>query len=173
MANPRWTLLPSPVGDLHLGADDDALTDLWFPAVLAHPDREAAGRRVEVDADPLLGAAAAELAEYFRGERTVFGVLLEPHGTAFERSVWRRLLDIPYGETVTYGEVARDVGEPGGAQAVGRAVGANPIGILVPCHRVIGVDGSMTGFAGGLVCKTALLDLEGYTCGTTLLPPTF
>ncbi len=102
-----------------------------------------------------------QLAEYFAGERREFALRLAPEGTPFERSVWDELLSIPFGETRSYGEIAQAIGRPGAARAVGRANGANPIPIVVPCHRVIGADGSLTGFGGGLAAKSHLLELEG------------
>ena len=102
-----------------------------------------------------------QLAEYFAGERREFDLRLAPEGTPFERSVWEELKRIPFGETRSYGEIAQAIGRPGAARAVGRANGANPIPIVVPCHRVIGSDGSLTGFGGGLEAKSRLLEIEG------------
>ncbi|HSK81639.1 MAG TPA: methylated-DNA--[protein]-cysteine S-methyltransferase [Thermoanaerobaculia bacterium] len=102
-----------------------------------------------------------QLEEYFAGERQTFDLALSPKGTAFERSVWSELSRIPYGATRSYAEIARAIGRPGAARAVGRANGANPIPIVVPCHRVIGADGSLTGFGGGLEVKSRLLEIEG------------
>ena len=102
-----------------------------------------------------------QLGEYFAGERREFALRLAPAGTPFERSVWDELLAIPFGETRSYGEIAQAIGRPGAARAVGRANGSNPIPIVVPCHRVIGANGSLTGFGGGLAAKSHLLELEG------------
>ncbi len=102
----------------------------------------------------------AQLEEYFAGERTSFDIPLAPEGAPFEREVWRALEEIPYGETVSYGEIARRVGQPTAARAVGTANGRNPIAVIVPCHRVIGADGSLTGYGGGLERKRLLLELE-------------
>ena len=102
-----------------------------------------------------------QLEEYFAGERQTFDLTISPKGTAFERSVWSELSRIPYGATRSYAEIARAIGRPGAARAVGRANGANPIPIVVPCHRVIGADGSLTGFGGGLEVKSRLLEIEG------------
>jgi methylated-DNA-[protein]-cysteine S-methyltransferase len=113
---------------------------------------EDAGRTAEV---------RRQLAEYFAGERREFDLALAPEGTPFERAVWAELAKIPFGETRSYGEIAEVLGRPGAARAVGRANGANPIPIVVPCHRVIGSDGSLTGFGGGLDVKSRLLELEG------------
>jgi len=148
-----WTVLePTPVGPLLLVARDGALTALHFGAGPGPGERD--------DADPVLLAAAAQLREYFAGARTSFDVPLAPEGTAFQRAVWEQLRRIPYGATESYGEIARRLGSPTASRAVGAANGRNPIAIIVPCHRVIGANGSLTGYAGGLDCKRALLDLE-------------
>jgi methylated-DNA-[protein]-cysteine S-methyltransferase len=105
----------------------------------------------------------AQLEAYAAGELTSFDLLLHPQGTAFQHDVWDALLEIPYGVTTTYGRIADQIGRPTGSRAVGAAVGANPIGIVIPCHRVIGANGSLTGYAGGLENKVALLQLEGIT----------
>jgi methylated-DNA-[protein]-cysteine S-methyltransferase len=119
-------------------------------------------RGIEVIEDPARTAEVRrQLAEYFAGERREFDLVLAPAGTPFERSVWDELRKIPFGETRSYGEIAQALGRPGAARAVGRANGANPIPIVVPCHRVIGSDGSLTGFGGGLDAKSRLLELEG------------
>lgn len=109
---------------------------------------------------PLLAETERQLAEYFSGERRVFSLPLAPEGTAFQRRVWAVLLEIPYGETLSYGEVARRVGNPKATRAVGMANNRNPIAIVIPCHRVVGADGSLTGYAGGLAAKERLLALE-------------
>jgi methylated-DNA-[protein]-cysteine S-methyltransferase len=150
----RYSTLTTPVGELLLTADDDgALTAVHLPG--RHPDTNGWMRD-----DELLAAARRQLSEYFAGERTTFDLPLRPAGAPFQLRVWDALLRIPYGETATYGELAREVGHPGAARAVGAANGRNPIAIVVPCHRVIGADGTLTGYAGGLECKRALLDLE-------------
>jgi methylated-DNA-[protein]-cysteine S-methyltransferase len=143
-------LLPSPLGPLYVEADDRGLTKLYTNGHLLHTD---AGPD-----DGRFADVARQLDEYFRGERTEFDVALSEHGTEFERSVWRKLREIPYGETRTYGDLATELGSV--ARAVGRANGRNQISIIVPCHRVIGADGSLTGYAGGLDAKRTLLDLE-------------
>lgn len=109
---------------------------------------------------PVLEDAAVQLQAYFAGQRREFTLPLDLRGTPFQRAVWQALLQLPYGATTTYGEIARQLGKPGGAQSVGQAVGQNPIAVIVPCHRVIGRDGSLTGYAGGLERKQALLALE-------------
>ena len=108
-----------------------------------------------------LKQAKHELLEYFAGRRKRFNVALAPEGTAFQRSVWRAIAAVGFGETISYGELARRAGHRGSARAAGAATGRNPIGIIVPCHRIMGADGSLTGYAGGLQRKRALLELEG------------
>jgi len=148
-----WTLIEdTPVGPLRLDADGDALTGLRFGLGTPAGERD--------DDAPVLRAAAEQLAEYFAGERRDFDLRLAPRGTPFQRSVWERLRLIPYGTTVTYGAIARDLGAPTACRAVGAANGRNPIAIVVPCHRVVGADGSLTGFGGGMPAKRTLLDIE-------------
>ena len=150
----RYCTLTTPIGELMLTADDDgALTAVHLPN--RHPDPAGWERDDEHLAD-----ARRQLTEYFAGERTAFDLPLRPAGAPFQLRVWEALLRIPYGETASYGELARELGHPTAARAVGAANGRNPIAIVVPCHRVIGSDGSLTGYAGGLECKRALLDLE-------------
>ena len=140
----------SPIGRLKLCADGDGLCALRFAA---------AGE--EMDAAPVLLQAERELKEYFAGRRTAFSVPLSMHGTPFQMEVWAALRAIPYGETRSYGELARRIGRPGACRAVGMANHVNPLPILVPCHRVVGADGHLTGYAGGLDVKKYLLELEG------------
>jgi methylated-DNA-[protein]-cysteine S-methyltransferase len=154
-----WYETESPVGALML-TGNGALSGVHFQAG-PHPLRPARGWRH--DATPF-AEALRQLEEYFRGERRTFHLPLAPVGTPFQLAVWLALQGIPYGETVSYGELAGRVGLPGGARAVGLANGANPLPIIVPCHRVIGADGSLTGFGGGLDIKRALLSLEGAAC---------
>ena len=154
----RYSTLTTPIGELLLTAGDDgALTAVHLPN--RHP--ETAGWERD---DEHLADARRQLNEYFAGERTTFDLPLRPAGTPFQLRVWDALLRIPYGETASYGELARELGEAGQdyrlARAVGAANGRNPIAIVVPCHRVIGSNGSLTGYGGGLECKRALLDLE-------------
>jgi methylated-DNA-[protein]-cysteine S-methyltransferase len=143
------TTIPSPVSPLALTVDDDgALTRIGFGAG-------------DVSDDPRFDRVVNQLAAYFAGRRTDFDLDLRPDGgSPFERRVWAELLEIPYGETASYGEIAARIGHPGKARAVGRANGRNPIAIVCPCHRVIGSDGSLTGYGGGLENKRTLLDLE-------------
>ncbi len=158
MALARSTMI-SPVGELTLIASDAGLV-----AVLWENDDPARVRLGEVQdrADhPLLARTAAQLAEYFAGERRAFDLPLDFRGTDFQKSVWAQLLTIPFGETRSYGELARALGNPTASRAVGAANGRNPISIITPCHRVVGASGSLTGFAGGLETKAFLLKLEG------------
>jgi methylated-DNA-[protein]-cysteine S-methyltransferase len=158
MALARSTMI-SPVGELTLIASDAGLV-----AVLWENDDPARVRLGEVQdrADhPLLARTAAQLAEYFAGERRAFDLPLDFRGTDFQKSVWAQLLRIPFGETRSYGELARALGNPTASRAVGAANGRNPISIITPCHRVVGASGSLTGFAGGLETKAFLLKLEG------------
>ena len=150
----RYSTLTTPIGELMLTADDDgALTGVNLPN--RHPDPAGWERD-----DGLLADARRQLTEYFAGERSTFDLPLRPAGAPFQLRVWEALLRIPYGETASYGEIARELGHPTASRAVGAANGRNPIAIVVPCHRVIGSNGSLTGYAGGLECKRALLDLE-------------
>lgn len=154
MSTRNAATLSTPIGELLLVSDGAALVALHFD------DERRGSPTPEGGDDPVIRAASAQLAEYFAGERTTFDVPLAPGGTAFERRVWDALRAIPYGATTSYGAIAEQLGEAGAARAVGRANGRNPIPVIVPCHRVIGADGSLTGFGGGLACKRALLDLE-------------
>jgi len=153
--------LASPVGELKLFANDDALVAINFPArhnyMRGTPDPEA----TEVRRHAVLDLAAAELTEYFAGRRRVFETPLHAEGTEFQRSVWRALSGIPYGASRSYADIARLIGRPKAVRAVGLANGCNPHAIIVPCHRVIGRDGSLTGYGGGLPAKRWLLEHEG------------
>jgi methylated-DNA-[protein]-cysteine S-methyltransferase len=163
-ADAIWSLLDSPVGQLLLTSDGVALTAVFFDRHRSGDDhRPLAARRPDSrdDGHPVLGRTRRQLTEYFAGERRDFDLPLAPQGTPFQRRVWSALLDIPYGETASYGEVARRLALlPGASRAVGLANGSNPISIIIPCHRVIGADGSLTGYGGGLDRKRYLLDLE-------------
>lgn len=144
-------IVPSPVGPLTLTQEDQALTGLHFGE---HPQQGAEGPT------PLLEEAARQLEEYFAGQRKEFSLPLAPKGTEFQLRVWQALLQIPYGETRSYGELAAMVGNPKACRAVGGANHRNPLSILIPCHRVVGTKGSLTGYAGGLAIKEFLLKLE-------------
>jgi methylated-DNA-[protein]-cysteine S-methyltransferase len=149
--------IPSPVGPLVLAGRDDVLTNLRMTDQ-THPPQGLAEWRDDPTAFP---DAVEQLDAYFAGELTEFDVAMRLDGTDFQKRVWNALVDIPYGETTSYGELAERVGRPGAARAVGLANGHNPIAIIVPCHRVIGANGSLTGYGGGLERKQALLGLEG------------
>lgn len=147
----------SPLGSLLLVRTADGLAGAWFEAQKHHPEPIDAPLR---DDDPLLRSAAMQLAAYFDGRSIGFDVPLDLVGTPFQVGVWRELLAIEPGHTCTYGAIARKLGQPTAGRAVGAAVGRNPISVIVPCHRVVGSDGTLTGYAGGLERKTALLRLE-------------
>jgi methylated-DNA-[protein]-cysteine S-methyltransferase len=153
-----YTTIESPIGELLLASEDGALTALYMQQA-PRPFRVPASWTRDPDS-PVLRAAEAELQQYFSGERDTFTIPLAAHGNEFEQRVWDALREIPYGETVSYGEVARRIGAPTAARAVGLANGRNPISVIVPCHRVIGANGSLTGYGGGLERKRYLLDLE-------------
>jgi len=146
--------LPTPVGVLSLEADETGLTAIHFPGQSPYKPKSS-------NTSDLLAEAARELRAYFEGRLTAFSVPLNWRGTPFQDTVWRALMDIPYGETVSYGDIARAVGRPKSARPVGGAVGRNPLPIIVPCHRVIGSAQSLTGFTGGIDIKVALLKQEG------------
>lgn len=146
------TIVTTPIGPLRLVAAAGALTRVDFldePVLSDGPP-----------SDPTLVSAVAQLTEYFEGERTAFDLPLAPAGTPFQQKVWAALTRIPYGSTWTYGRLALEVGVPTAARAVGAANGRNPLAVVVPCHRVIGSDGTLTGYAGGLARKRTLLELE-------------
>jgi methylated-DNA-[protein]-cysteine S-methyltransferase len=149
--------MKSPVGALRLVADEDALVAVCMEEHAHAPSFVATDGRHH----PVLLAAREQLAEWFAGERTRFELPLRPAGTPFQRAVWRLLAEIPFGQTMSYGELARRLGRPGSARAVGAANGRNPLPVIVPCHRVIGGDGGLTGYGGGLDRKEWLLRLEG------------
>jgi methylated-DNA-[protein]-cysteine S-methyltransferase len=153
-----YTTRKSPVGSLTLVATDKGLAAiLWEDD---NPKRVPLQALVENKMHPVLVAAQRELDEYFAGERRSFSVALAPVGTVFQNQVWRMLAEIPFGETRSYGEIAKSMGNPRAVRAVGAANGRNPLSIIVPCHRVIGASGKLTGFAGGLERKKFLLTLE-------------
>jgi methylated-DNA-[protein]-cysteine S-methyltransferase len=156
MTTTTTTTLPvnTAIGQIVLEGDGDVLIGLRLPNAVG------LGRRDEES--PVLKEAATQLEEYFAGERTGFDVRMQLDGTPFQREVWAELTRIPYGETISYGELAHRVGRPRGPRAVGQANGRNPIAIIVPCHRVVASNG-IGGYGGGLNCKRALLALEGVT----------
>ncbi len=152
-------IIPSPVGKLKLVASDQGLAAiLWENDDPRRVRRNIAG---EDKTHPVLVETERQLREYFAGKRRTFSVPLDFTGTEFQTRVWKALLDIPFGETRSYGDIARQLGRPTASRAVGAANGKNPISIIAPCHRVIGSTGKLTGFAGGLQAKARLLALEG------------
>lgn len=167
-----WTTIESPVGELLLTSDGESLTRLLFLPVTTDPTWSS-------EPCPVLTETVAQLTAYFAGERTDFDLPLAPAGTPFQLRVWESLRDIPYAETTSYGRLAGRIGNIKASRAVGLANGRNPISIVVPCHRVIGANGSLTGYGGGLDRKRTLLDLERRVAGVhdphddqlRLLPP--
>jgi methylated-DNA-[protein]-cysteine S-methyltransferase len=152
------TVVDSPVGALTIVASDDGLRAILWPD--DDPARVRLAETVDDPSHPVIVATVGQLAEYFDGERTDFDVPLDPVGTEFQRAAWAALCSIPYGTTVSYGEQAERMGDRRKARAVGAANGRNPISIVVPCHRVVGADGALTGFAGGTDTKAWLLAHE-------------
>jgi methylated-DNA-[protein]-cysteine S-methyltransferase len=153
----RYLHLDSPIGILTLAADDAGLRRIDFPPPRPPP----AGADWQEGSNAVLEQACAQLREYFAGTRRTFDLPLSPLGTPFQREVWTALAAIPYGDTWSYRDLAARVGRPAAMRAVGAANGRNPLPIVLPCHRVIGADGSLTGFGGGLPTKAFLLRLEG------------
>jgi methylated-DNA-[protein]-cysteine S-methyltransferase len=151
-----YTTIDSPIGELLLLGDGETLRGLYMQDGRKPVAISSAWKREQAP----FAAVTVQLEEYFSGHRQAFDIRLELHGTPFERRVWSALQEIPYGETTSYGELASRIGQPTGARAVGLANGRNPIGVIVPCHRVIGADGSLTGYGGGLERKRILLELE-------------
>ena len=160
------TRIQSPLGDMLLAATPQGLAGAWFTDQRHLPEalefKNVPHAWPTHDSHPMLLEAARQLAEFFSGKRKVFDLRLDINGgTLFQQSVWRALLKIPYGKTTSYGSISRQIDNPAAVRAVGSAVGRNPLSLIVPCHRVLGGDGSLTGYAGGLHRKTALLELEG------------
>jgi methylated-DNA-[protein]-cysteine S-methyltransferase len=151
------TTINTPLGKLLLARTTKGLAGVWFDGQKHHPAPLTAMRRPD---DELLRRAAEQLHAYFAGEGLGFDVPLDLQGTPFQRAVWQALLAIPSGETRSYGEIAAALGSASAVRAVGGAVGRNPVSVIVPCHRVVGSDGSLTGYAGGVDRKRALLELE-------------
>lgn len=156
----RHTIVETVLGPLVLTAADDTLTGVYYPHHWHPPDSDRLGAEVALEDDELLTEAAAQLRAYLAGERDDFTLPTHSGGDAFEESVWTILKTIPYGETTTYGAIATRLGDRTLAQRVGQAVGHNPLSIIIPCHRVVGAGGKLTGYAGGLRRKRFLLDLE-------------
>ncbi|MDO5503800.1 MAG: methylated-DNA--[protein]-cysteine S-methyltransferase [Actinomycetia bacterium] len=155
----RYAEVPTALGAFHIVADDEAVTAVHYP----HDEvpRDASwGTPSRPGEHPILAAAARQLTEFLAGERRTFDLPLRPRGTDFQRQAWAALLTIPYGQTRSYREQAEAIARPTAVRAIGAANGANPIPIFIPCHRVIGSGGSLTGYAGGTELKARLLDLE-------------
>jgi methylated-DNA-[protein]-cysteine S-methyltransferase len=163
------SVIDSPIGPLTLIAENGRLAGVHMEITRYEPDAAALGAEVDCDDEPVLAAAARQLDAYFDGELTDFDLPLSLDGSLFQRTVWAALQDIPYGETISYGELARRIGQPSASRAVGLANGRNPVSIVVPCHRVIGADGSLTGYGGGMDRKRFLLALEQRVSGQTLI----
>ena len=160
------TRIQTPLGEMCLGATAKGLAGAWFIDQRHRPEsmdfKNVPHPWPVQDSHPTLKQAAREIQEYFDGNRQVFDVDLDINGgTLFQQSVWRALLKIAHGSTSSYGDIGRQINKPAAVRAVGSAVGRNPLGIIIPCHRVLGTDGSLTGYAGGLHRKTVLLNLEG------------
>ena len=149
----------SPQGGMLLVANDDGLAGVFFNRQKHRPKKRADWKKSPHHR--LLRQAKRELREYFAGQRKRFKVALAPAGTSFQRAVWKAISTVRFGQTISYGELARRARHPGSARAAGAATGRNPLGIIVPCHRILGANGSLTGYAGGLKRKSALLELEG------------
>lgn len=165
------TTYDSPLGRVILAASGEGLVGVWFDDQRHLPDFS---HWPQAPAHKVLEIAKAQLSDYFSGDRTKFDLPLDLNsGTNFQQSVWRALLTIPPGATSSYGAMSALLGNPKAVRAVGGAIGRNPLSIIVPCHRVLGSDGTLTGYAGGLARKTALLQLEGATCSANakLAPP--
>jgi methylated-DNA-[protein]-cysteine S-methyltransferase len=154
-----YKTIESPVGALKLVASDKGLAAILWEH--DDPKRVRLGELAEDPVHPILVQAEQQLGEYFAGKRIAFSIKLDMVGTEFQKKVWEALLTIPFGETRTYADIAKQVGSPSAFRAVGAANGRNPVSIVAPCHRAIGSDGSLTGFAGGLDTKQFLLTLEG------------
>ena len=160
--------MPSPLGEMVLASDGQALTGAWFDGQRHQPAVALAWqRRPDL---PVLRRAALELAEYFAGERIEFGLPLAPSGTPFQRAVWQAIAGVPYGATVAYRELAARAGRPECIRAAGAATGRNPLSIVIPCHRIVAANGALTGYAGGLARKRALLALENGAVAAVAVP---
>ena len=157
----RHAVIDSALGPLTVVRDDDGITGVYFRHHWTRPDPATFGPRVSPAGDRGFDAVIAQLDEYLAGERQEFDLALTPHGSFPAQQAWKLLTEIPYGRTTSYGELARRLGGDVTAQDVGKFVGANPLSILIPCHRVVGASGQLTGYAGGLKRKRHLLELEG------------
>ena len=158
--NTRHAVIDSPLGELTVVAQDDALTGLYFRHHWYRPAEQTLGRRVDAASDELLAQAQTQLTDYLAGRRPGFNLPTRLNGDEAQQRVWHLLSNIPYGETITYGELAAALADGTTAREVGQSVGRNPVSIIVPCHRVVGRNGRLTGYVGGLKRKQFLLDLE-------------
>jgi methylated-DNA-[protein]-cysteine S-methyltransferase len=156
----RHVVIDSPIGPLTLVRNDDGLTGLYYPGHWTRPDQTTLGPRVEPSDDDGFDEAIVQLREYFAGERQEFDLPFNPVGSERARQVWQLLAELPYGQTTTYGALADKLGSGVDARAIGGFVGANPLSIFIPCHRVVGSTGQLTGYAGGVDRKRYLLELE-------------
>ena len=156
----RHVLVDTPLGQVTIVATGDAVTGLYFRHHVRRPAWQTFGHEVSAADDMVLADAAAQLLEYLAGSRREFELAFDPTGDAFQHTVWRIVAEVPFGQTITYGQIAERLGDKSLAYRVGQAVGANPLCIFVPCHRVVGANGNLTGYAGGLKRKRALLDRE-------------
>ena len=156
----RNVVAETALGPVTIVASDGAVTGLYFARHVRRPAQEALGTQMPTGADPLLAEAASQLEDYLAGIRRTFDLPFAADGTGFQHRVWDVVAAIPFGETTTYGAIAERLGDKSLAYQVGQAVGANPLCIFVPCHRVLGANGKLTGYAGGLTRKRALLELE-------------
>ena len=156
----KYTFVETPIGALLIAGDGNAIIETYFAGAQPKPDW--------IRDDEAFAEATTQLRAYFAGDLQAFDLLLAPRGTEFQQSVWSALLEIPYGQTTTYSAIAEKISRPAAVRAVGAANGANPIPIIIPCHRVIGANGSLTGFGGGLDVKRQLLALEARVAGQTL-----
>lgn len=158
--NTRHAVIDSPLGELTLVAQDDALTGLYFRHHWYRPAPERLGRLVDANSDELLATAQTQLTDYLAGRRHGFNLPTRLNGDEAQQRVWHLLSTIPYGETITYGELAAAMADGTTAREVGQFVGRNPLSVIVPCHRVVGRNGELTGYAGGVKRKQFLLELE-------------
>lgn len=157
----RHTVIDTAMlGPVTIVATDEAVTGVYFRHHIRRPAQGLFGPELSFADDPVLGEAAGQLFEYLLGQRRDFDLPMNPSGNDFQRKVWEQVAAIPFGATITYGQIAEQLGDRSTAYLVGQAVGANPLCIFIPCHRVIGANGSLTGYAGGLKRKRALLELE-------------
>ena len=157
----RYGFYESPCGEMLLVSSDDALNGIYFEGQKYYPSIDPWSQRD--DRHPVIVQARRELAEYFAREREIFDLALAPEGTAFQQAIWHAIARVGFGNTISYGQLAESAGYPGKARAAGAATGRNPLTIVIPCHRIVGSTGALTGYAGGLERKRALLALESGT----------